>query len=119
MACNGNNPSGWVRKQLQWISWVALYVCYKIEVYALRIFSTAILGYHYRIVAVLLCIIDAAGSTWYDTPIKLPLVGEGRAGVTAKQNGLNTYEYLKMVLTEMPKVKSKHIDHLMPYKKLS
>lgn len=38
--------------------------------------------------------------------------------VTAKQNGLNTYDYLKMILSEIPKVKSSNIDHLMPYKKL-
>ena len=38
--------------------------------------------------------------------------------VTAKQNGLNTYDYLKKVLTEMPKLKATDIDQLMPYKKL-
>ena len=38
--------------------------------------------------------------------------------VTAKQNGLNTYEYLKKVLTDMPKLKANDIDQLMPYKKL-
>ena len=38
--------------------------------------------------------------------------------VTAKQNGLNTYDYLRMILTEIPKIKSSNIDHLMPYKKL-
>jgi transposase len=38
--------------------------------------------------------------------------------VTAKQNGLNTYDYLKRVLTEIPKIKADDIDHLMPYKKL-
>ena len=29
--------------------------------------------------------------------------------VTAKQNGLNTYDYLKKVLTEIPKLKAKMI----------
>ena len=38
--------------------------------------------------------------------------------VTAKQNGLNTYEYLRMVLTEIPKIKSEDINHLMPYKQV-
>ena len=38
--------------------------------------------------------------------------------VTAKQNGLNTYDYLKKVLTEMPKLKANDIDQLMPYQKL-
>ena len=37
--------------------------------------------------------------------------------VTAKQNGLNTYDYLKKVLTEMPKLKANDIEQLMPYKK--
>ena len=39
--------------------------------------------------------------------------------VTAKQNGLNTYDYLRMVLSEIPKIKSSNINHLMPYKKLN
>ena len=37
--------------------------------------------------------------------------------VTAKQNGLNTYDYLKMILTKIPMIKSENIDHLMPYNK--